>query len=389
MARTTDTLSLTADRLAEVRRSPAARHALVAQRNRRHNLSLVLQALWSGEPLTRPQLATTLGLSVPTVTSLVDELLREGLVHSLGVITPSRVGKPPTSVGIDKDTNGVVVLDLTGDRVFSGSVVTLSGSVVGSRDVPIGDATGERAVREAADLADALRTAAPVRVIGVGVASPGLVDADGVVRVADRLGWSDVNVAGVVAETTSLPVVVRNDVDCMALGRRRFQDSSSRDLVVVALENGVGAAVMIDGRTVTGERFAAGEIGHISVDPQGEPCVCGRRGCLDLLVSARQLTMVLEARGPQIHDQVLKRAGSALGGVLGPVLSMLNIAEILVVGPTELYQGMFEQQLRATLRAGNLPALTSDVEVTLVSDSAELILLGAAASVIETVLGVS
>ncbi len=120
-------------------------------------------------------------------------------------------------------------------------------------------------------------------VVGVGV--PGLVDAGrGAVKYAVNLGVDDwFPIADRLAERTGSRVVVDNDVNAAALGAA--QVTGHQDLVYLSLGTGLAAASILDGRLRRGFRSAAGEIGHVPVDPNGRPCQCGQIGCLETAAS--------------------------------------------------------------------------------------------------------
>lgn len=376
-------LSLTPAELKALRRSRDQSGAGAIHVTRQHNLSVIRRLLYANGPQSRPELARLSGLSLPTVGGLVADLVDAGTVHDLGVVAEARVGKPASRVAIDAERNASIVLDLTHDDTFIGAIIDLDGAIVDRVQVSIADAHGEAALEHAADLADLLIERASAQIIGIGVASPGLVDDAGLVHVADRLRWRDVPLADTLQTRTGLPTVVGNDVNLLALGLSRFRNRSGRDAIVVALDNGVGAAVLEGGEPVLGEQFAAGEIAHLTVDPDGEPCPCGRRGCLDMVVGARHLARRLAADGVA----VLKPAGYTLGEVLAPIVIMLNINVVVVVGPAELVDGPFADGVVDGIHSRLRPAITEGLKIEVGPNDPDLVLLGAAAIVMESQLG--
>ncbi|WP_022889838.1 ROK family transcriptional regulator [Agromyces italicus] len=381
--RATDILSLTPADLLEMRRSDPKPTAS-AHEGRQHNLAVILRLLYQHGPKSRPELARLSGLSTPTASALVAELVDAGTVRDLGIVAEARVGKPAAKVDIAADHNLCIVLDLTHHGAFTGAAIDLNGAVVDRVQVDIGDAQGETAVEHAVELANLLIERAAAQVIGIGVASPGLVDDEGRVRVADGLRWRDVRLADVLRRRTGVPAVVGNDVNLLALGLRRFRARSGRDAVVVAIDNGVGAAVLVNGQPVLGEQFAAGEIAHLTVDPGGAPCACGRRGCLDVVVGAPHLARSLAAEGAGI----LEPAGRVLGEVLAPVLNILNINVVVVLGPPALVDGPFARGVVDGVASRLRPTIVEGLEIEVRSGDPDLVLLGAAAAVMETQLGV-
>ncbi|MFT2816765.1 ROK family transcriptional regulator [Leifsonia sp. A12D58] len=383
-----DTLSLTSAELWAVKRTPSTPRAAVAQDARAHNQSLILGLLHASGPMTRPQLAAAMKLSQPTVTALVADLLDEGMLRDMGVVAEARVGKPAARVEIDLDGNAAAVIDLSGGHLFTGAIVNLRGDITARTSVEVGGVTGDAAIELAARILSDLVQSTPAQVLGVGVASPGLVDDVGNIRVSDRLGLRHVDVAHAISSATGLDVTVGNDVNWMALGIRRFRDRETRDLLTVTIENGVGGAVILDSDLVPGEQFAAGEIGHVIVDPNGEECVCGRRGCLEQVTGASHLLRRIESRPADEHDALVSGAGGKLGGFLAPIVSMLNLTDIALIGPEGLVQGLYADAVLDVIRERLLPAHGASIRVNVYEQDADLVILGAASAVIEAQLGV-
>lgn len=384
-----DTLSLTSAELQAVRRTPSPARAAVAQDRRTHNLSLILGLLYGSGPMTRPELAKATKLSQPTVTALVSDLLNEGLLRDLGVVAEARVGKPAARVEIDVDGNAAAVVDISGGHVFSGALVSLRGEILRRTSIDVNGATGDEAIALLLSIVDELVAASPVRVLGVGVGSPGLVDEAGHIRVSDRLGLRDFDVAHAVSAATGLKVVVGNDVNWMALGIRHFRDRTPRGLLVVTIENGVGGALILDGNLVPGEQFAAGEIGHVIVDPNGEECVCGRRGCLEQVTGAAHLLSRIERHPAEERDALIRQAGTMLGEFLSPVASMLNLTDIALLGPENLMHGSYADAVMDSIQERLLPTHAANIRVHIYEHDPDLVILGAASAVIRAQLGLS
>ncbi|GGE90878.1 ROK family transcriptional regulator [Mycetocola zhadangensis] len=381
--RTTGILSLTSTELQALRRPFPTPGGAAIQATRQHNLSVIRRLLYENGPQSRPELARLSGLSLPTVGALVAELVDAGTVEDLGVIAEARVGKPASRVAIDTAGNVAIVLDLTHDDLFIGATVDLDGAIVDRVEVDIGDAAGDDALAHAVDLASVLIERTTAQVVGIGVASPGLVDENGTVHVADRLQWRDVALAEVLHSSTGVATIVGNDVNLLALGLSRFQTDAGRDAIVVALDNGVGAAVLVGGVPVLGEQFAAGEIAHLTVDRDGDPCRCGRNGCLDVVVGAPHLSRRVAVSGPG----VLEPAGRMLGEVLAPIVLMLNINVVVVVGPADLVEGAFAAGVVSGVHSRLRPTIVEGLEIEVGRHDPDLVLRGAAAQVLETQLG--
>lgn len=384
MVRANDTLSLTPAQMQVMRRTSDTKTAGDIKDSKEEKLSILLRFLYLHGPLSRPELAKLAKLSVPTISSLIGELIAQGTVRNLGVIAEAKVGKPAAKVEINVEGNVCIALDLTEENAFTGAVVDLEGNILSQAHLETGDVRGDEALDLVLQLADRLISQTSAKVIGIGAAAPGLVDDMGSVLVAIRWNWRNVPLAQRITEHTGLPTVVGNDVNLMALGLRRIKDRSDQDAIIVTIDNGVGAAIVMNGQPVIGQQFAAGEIGHLLVDPNGPQCVCGRRGCLDVVASATYLSKRVSIDG----SQVLAHAGSLLGSAVAPVMSMLNINELVLLGPSTILTDQYVDAVRSELHTRILPVIASNLVVETVPDEHDLTILGATSAVLERCLGV-
>lgn len=362
---------------------------------RGHNRSLVLQALYSDGPASRADLARATGLTPVTISALVGDLLTEGLVTELGTRAAARVGKPATLVGFDPSAALIVSVDLSADERLRGAVLDLNGVVRSRAEVARDGKTGEAAVGLVRELAGRLvaEAGATARVLGVGVGSPGVVnDTAGIVRDAPNLGWRDLPLAATLATALSVPVRVANDANAAALAEHTFGGAGDSGVLVLTVGQGVGSGILVDGALVRGERFAAGELGHVVVDERGERCACGRIGCLETVLAVPLLRGRLAALEPGDaagRDRVLASAGRRLGLALAPVISALDLGEIVLNGPPDLLGGPLAEAALATVAERVMPVTADALAVRLSSLHEDSVLLGASVLVLSGELGVS
>ena len=353
---------------------------LLAEDTRRHHRSLILQHLFAEGPASRADLARTTGLTRVTVSDLVGGLIEDGLLGELGVPAESKVGKPPTLVGLLADAAHIVALDLSPDDRMTGAVVDLLGQVKKRAEVPRGGACGEAAVGLAVGLAEQLRATIDGPVLGVGVGSPGVVDGRGVVLDAHNLHWAGVDLPGAIGRRLDLPVYVANDANTAVLAEYTFGGTTAADLMLLRIGTGVGAGLVVGGALVQGHNWAAGEIGHVVVDPAGAPCACGRSGCLETILAASQLR-----RG----ERPLASVGTLLGEVLAPVVAALNLHEVVLAGPFDLLDGELRVALEATVRQRVMADSAADLVVRMSPLGDDVVLVGAAVLVLSGELGIS
>jgi predicted NBD/HSP70 family sugar kinase len=364
------------------------RSKALPQHSRAHNRSLILQTLFTDGAMSRADLSRQSGLTRPTVSGLVAELEADALVTELGPREDLRVGKPATLINLNVDAFHIVVVDLSLPDHFVGAVTNLRGDIVNSAKIEVDGATGDQALVRIIRLVERLAAMTPRRLLGIAVGCPGVIDASGTVLDSVALGGG-LPLQQQLAEHFRLPVHVLNDANVAALGVHAFELEPVGDLLVVALEHGVGTGMVLGGRLVVGERFAAGEIGHLTIDADGDPCPCGRRGCLEVVIGADHMARRIAAAPEGDRDSVLRSAGDILGGVLAPIISAVNITEIVVTGPAELVDGPFIEAVHATAMSRTLASVGNDLAVTATSTNSDLILRGGAAFLLAAELGVS
>jgi glucokinase len=186
-------------------------------------------------------------------------------------------------------------------------------------------------------------------VVAAGVVVPGVVDAaTGIARYATNLGWRDVPLGDLLTADLGVPVVVEHDV--RAAGRAELALGSARgvtDGLLVWLGTGIAAVVVADGSIVEGAQKMAGELGHLPVRPDGEPCACGQRGCTEVYASAAGIARRYERRTglPRSAAEIAARLGSdadaaavwtdavdALGLALASATLLLDPAVVVLGG---------------------------------------------------------
>jgi predicted NBD/HSP70 family sugar kinase len=362
---------------------------VVPEDARRHNRSLVLRSLFHAGPQSRADLARWTGLTRVTISDVVSELLADGLVEEAGRRAPNGAGKPGTLLAIVSRARALLCVDLSGHERFQAAVVDLAGTVLHREVAERRGRTGDEALELVVGLVDDVLALAPAPVLGVGVGSPGVVDAEGVVREAPNLGWRDLPLAALVAERARLPVHVANDANAAVLAEYAFGSAAAPSLLLVRIGQGVGAGVLIDGHLVVGDGFAAGEIGHVVVHDRGEPCACGRRGCLERSVAVPLLRERVADQDAAGTRRVLRAAGRSLGIALAPVIGALNLREVVLSGPNDLLDGPFREAALDALASRTMPAVGGNVELRMSALGEDGVVLGAATLVLNRELGVT
>lgn len=348
---------------------------------------MMLQDLFASGPASRADLARSSGLTRVTVSDLVSELLDEGLVEELGAPVEVRVGKPPTLIGLVADAKQVIAIDLSVDDQITGAILNLAGEVVARDARPLEGHRGAEAVVRVRDFAAGLIAASTRPLLGIAVATPGVVSPRGVVVDAPNLGWHDLALADQLATALGHPVYVSNDANTAVMGEYTFGGGGEGGLMLLRLSTGVGAGLVLGGSVLHGAGGAAGEIGHVQVDPDGDLCGCGRPGCLETFVSVPRLRGLIAA-GRAPSEQILADAGRILGAALAPVVATLNLDEVVLSGPVDIVEPLAraaEDEVRARVMAVSADQFV--VRGSKLSDDG--VLIGATGLVLEGELGVS
>ncbi len=275
-----------------------------------YNRAVILDAIRRQDGISRVELATLTGLTNQTVSNIVRRLIDDGLVTESGR-APSRGGKRRTILRLRSDAYYSVGVHLDPAATVT-VLVDLSGQILARRRRrTTSTADPKRLVRGLAATVDTVIEEAAVdrsRVLGLGVACPGPIDQRRglVVDPPNLSGWHEVPLTSVLHEATGLPVVLDNDATAAAVGER-WSGGPARagGFVFVYAGTGIGAGIMLTDGVLRGESGNGGEFGHVVVVPDGAPCHCGGRGCLEAYCSPSAVLADLTDRyGPASADRL-------------------------------------------------------------------------------------
>lgn len=289
----------------------------------------------------------------------------------------------------------VIGVDVGGTTVAAG-LVAADGRVLEHQQAPTharGPGTALETIGELLERLCEQARALGVTVTGVGIGVPGIVDAErGTVGVdvhhAPELARAPLG--AMLGERLGVPVHVDNDVNALALAEWTWgAGRGARSLVMLALGTGVGGGIMVDGRLHRGHSGFGGELGHVPIDFDGPPCICGGRGCLKAYVSGTDIgrrgserlerpvsaaeIFRLAAGGDPAADAVVADVCAALGAGLAIIVNGLNPERVLLAGSVAKSLRPIEARVRAALaryafaealRATHLEILSLDKDAT-------------------------
>ena len=359
------------------------------------NRGIVLDILRSGGRLSRVELARQAGLSKPTVSNIVEHLLREGLVREVGTRpTLPQGGRPPSLLE------------------YNGAALSLVGVHFGVHHthVALADAVGTVLARvaEPAVLGDPQRSVRQVRRMvrslvaaggdeagtlrHAGVSVPGPIDpTTGRCIVAPNLGWRDEPVRDMLAAALGIPTTSANLTSVAALAEGKLGAARGvRSYAWVYTGTGIGAGLVMNGEIFTGGSGHTGEVGHCPVVEGGELCNCGNRGCLETVAGSLAITRWanealrrgdstllrdhdgpldaevvarMAGRGDRVAQDILRDAGAHLGRGIAYLLNIVGPEMVVIGGPLvqagDLYLDAISQAAAHTLLQRPVPVVAS------------------------------
>jgi N-acetylglucosamine repressor len=366
------------------------------------NVSLLIELVRRAGSISRAELARQSQLSAPTVSDIVDHLLKRGIVIET-TTAPSSGGRPPVLLSVDPKAGYVVGIKLRGDGITT-VVCDLDAQVVSSEEyyVPlVGDpAAAIDAIEQ--ETRRALRDAAvpASKVLGVGIGLSGVIETGpGICKYSHLLQWHDVELAEPLRRRLGLPVWVENDVNALAVAEKWAGDAhTARDFVTLSVGRGIGLAIVVDRSLYRGAHGASGEFGHMIVEPGGPKCECGRFGCLEAMVGEGALRRrVGERKGREIsRDELLAlvelgdnatldivdSAGRKLGLAVANVVTLLNPEMLIICGEGTALGGAFTDPIVTAVREQTFADLGRQLEIKVQSWGDEAWAVGAATLVL-------
>jgi predicted NBD/HSP70 family sugar kinase len=282
--------------------------------------------------ITAADLARATGLARSTISTALSELRSAKIVIEVAQSMEVRGVGRPTSVFSLNPRAGTCIGLHVGLSSLRLIVADVSHAVLHHDEIELGlDYTPQAAIRKArVAMSEAYRRGglSPHSVLGIGVAVAGPVAPDGRIQRASMVpNWAGVNVRNVFASAFDTAVFADNESNCSALAEMTWGAAADiDDFVYVKIDVGLGGAIVVQRRVVTGAAGAGGEFGHISIDPNGGLCRCGNHGCLELSAGFRTVLerMSQRLRRPVSVEDVVERA---FGGDVDSVEAIAGIAE--------------------------------------------------------------
>ncbi len=298
-------------------------------------------------PLSRRDVARLTGLSASTVTKAVKPLLAAGYLVE-GAEEVEGPGRPITPLTVNTGRHYVLGVKVM-EHEAVGVVADPQGRVLASLRRALRDRTVDGLLDDVAQLMEDLYAVQPefaAETEGLGVCLGGHVDGrTGTLRYSPFFAWRDVELARLLEARTGLATVVENDVNALAVAEQWF--GAGRDVdnfAVVTVGAGIGCGLIVDGALVHGASGMAGELGHVTVEPDGHECRCGKRGCLETVASDESIlhavghansiaeAVELARSGDEAASAAFARAGDAIGRAVSTLVNLIEPERIVFSG---------------------------------------------------------
>ena len=391
---------------------------------REQNLSSVLHHLHDRTGLSRAQIANQTSLNKSTVSSLVEELINRGLIHETGTNSIG-TGRPGTILELNPQAGGIIGLEL-GVDFLSVVLSDFIGNILWRRFESVDPIVGEDStIGLTLDLIDnAIKDckARNLRLLGMGVSTPGIVDLKEKVLVfAPNLHWRNIPLGRIYSQHTGVPVFIDNDGNTATIGEHLFGVArQSSNFIFVFAGVGIGGGLFLNNELYRGNNGFAGEFGHSPIlwNPAFQaPCHCGNRGCWE--THANQYSIIRRAEAslevkrhsiiPQLMEQnkaplsislikeaadagdkeaidILSETGEALGLGFASLINIFNPEKIILGGPLSNVGGYLLPAIKESVKKHAMPEIAHQAEILLSAFGTDASVIGAIALVVNDIL---
>jgi predicted NBD/HSP70 family sugar kinase len=359
---------------------------------------IAIEILLQRGNMSRSEIAEITGMSRSTIAGVIQDLLDSGMLRELPVVCDEqRRGRPAIPLALEPSHSYFIGANIS--EVLSSMVLTdLQGKVLAECELPFGSQPTEVTAHIRRGISQLLRLAHIERnlILGIGIAVAGVVDQGrGICLYSAPLGWRDVPIVDLVQNATGIPVYIDNDANATAIGQRLFGLARKTEhFVSILFGRTIGCAHYMAGRLYRGHTGAAGEIGHVTIDPSGPLCQCGKHGCLDVVAggtalraaardagfpvdSMRELELTA-ANGNQGAVALLRRAGQALGLAVANLVQINNPQTVLFADLEGFGNGLFYTTTRQAIENNILPKLIPSTQIVFQSVEYSFLARGAA-----------
>lgn len=365
------------------------------------NKELVFRCIKDNLIISKKIIAEKLGLSTTTVATIINELLAGNKIQSCGS-AKSTGGRKSILYEVNPTAGYAIGIDLQVDQIVY-VLLDFAGNVVSTKETDLTDKS-EWAV------ASVLNKKIPEfvvengismdKILGIGLGVPGTVHGQSeIIDFAPNLEWENVNLRSLLKCQT--PIIVENEANAAALGEKGFGVGRNvADMVYVSVGMGVGCGIIIDHKLFSGTSFNAGEFGHMTVEPDGLPCKCGKRGCWEVYASnSAALNLYATKRGlcfdkfedfiqrlmagEKIASEVADYITKYLGVGIGNIVNGLNPQMVVIGGKITEAGDMIYDKILQQIKYYTLRRSMTELEVQFSALNSKASAMGVAGMVLD------
>ena len=328
-------------------------------------MTSLLSEIWYHSLISRAELQKTTGLTLASVTRLVQELKNTGVILEIDK-GESSGGRQPSLVRVNPQAGVVISLDFSGIEL-KGAILDAANHCLCVIKQPFQGMQPAILQKQVIQMCQEL-VSNPViqhrRILGIGISVPGTVDAEnGIIRDALNMRLHDFPIRDILGKVFDLPIFIEHDTSTAALAEKFYGAGRGvEDLIYIIVSTGIGAGLIVNHEVYRGATGLAGELGHVIVERDGQVCVCGKRGCLEAVAAvpamlanahnvllrrkgssdANSISLVdlIEAagQGDQLSLAIIQRAADYLAMAISIVVSILDI-RLMVIGGEVVQMG--------------------------------------------------
>ncbi|MFY2508193.1 ROK family protein [Vibrio pectenicida] len=344
-------------------------------------------------PISRIDLSKESKLAPASITKITRELIEAHLIHETTVQEAISRGRP--AVGLQVNNKDWQFLSMRlGRGYLTIALHELGGEVLIDTKIDIHEIDQEdvlaRLLHEIEEFFQSYSDQLG-RVTSIALTLPGLVNSDqGIVLQMPHYNVENLALGPEIFKATGLPVFIANDTRAWALAERLFGHSQENEnSVLISIHHGLGAGIILDGRVLLGRHGNIGELGHIQIDPNGKPCHCGNRGCLETVASSQAIRDEVSERlangepsilssidevsvediceaaanGDNLAIEVIEKLGSYLGAAISIVINLFNPEKILIGGAINQAKSVLYPAIQRCIKEQSLPAYQRGLQV--------------------------
>ena len=366
------------------------------------NALKLLELIKNSNEISRADLAKKTELTPASITKIVQKLINEEIIVELG-LGDSTGGRPPKILKLNNKAGNFISIYLASDYIEL-VLYDLGINKIYEYKHDIWIRTKNKIIDDIVVMIERAMEISKVKVLGIGIAVNGLVDSkNGISVYSPHYKWNNVSLVKILEEKFNIKVYIENDVRAMAMSEKSYGIAKkSENFVVINIENGVGSALYLNNQIYRGTHFGAGEFGHIPIEDNEQRCSCGKKGCLETLVSNQSLEdkyynlteKNLKAweiyeeynNGNKIAIKLVENIAVVLAKGLVPLVNILNPDLIIIVGDINKAQDKLYKIIIKELKNRTFGNLSESLKIVSSSFGKESANKGAVSFLMENIL---